>query len=189
MENVDAMSQPIAAFLRGINLGGRRPKMDQLRAHFEGMGLKDVTTLLASGNVMFRAATADLAGLESEIEAQLERRLGYGVDTFLRTPSDLTPLLAVEGLAAAEADGFKPHAIFLKDEVDDAVERALASLETPHDAFRPLGREVIWLRRGGLSDSPISSAEWRRVWRGRTNTMRTMNTVRRIVARLGDADA
>ncbi|NIP60050.1 MAG: DUF1697 domain-containing protein, partial [Gemmatimonadetes bacterium] len=41
------------AFLRGINLGDRRVKMDRLRRHFEAMDLGDVATFIASGNVIF----------------------------------------------------------------------------------------------------------------------------------------
>jgi uncharacterized protein (DUF1697 family) len=43
-----------AAFLRGINVGGRKAvKMAELRAAFEMMGLERVETVLASGNVLF----------------------------------------------------------------------------------------------------------------------------------------
>ena len=46
------MSQYIA-FLRGINVGGHRVKMDRLRAIFIELGLQDVSTFIASGNVLF----------------------------------------------------------------------------------------------------------------------------------------
>ena len=41
------------AFLRGMNLGGRRIKNEQLRAEFEALGYADVGTFRASGNVLF----------------------------------------------------------------------------------------------------------------------------------------
>ncbi len=41
------------ALLRGMNLGGRRIKNDELRAEFETLGFEDVGCFRASGNVIF----------------------------------------------------------------------------------------------------------------------------------------
>ena len=41
------------AFLKGINLGKRRPPMSQLKALFEEIGFTKVETFIASGNVLF----------------------------------------------------------------------------------------------------------------------------------------
>jgi uncharacterized protein (DUF1697 family) len=41
----------IIAMLRGVNLGKRRVKMVALRALFESLGLREVQTLVQSGNV------------------------------------------------------------------------------------------------------------------------------------------
>ena len=49
------------AFLRGMNLGKRRIKSSELVAHFEAMGLEDVATFRASGNVVFVASKNGLA--------------------------------------------------------------------------------------------------------------------------------
>jgi uncharacterized protein (DUF1697 family) len=175
----------VVAFLRGINLGNRRLTMDELRARVDRLGYADVATFLASGNLIFDRGDRDPAALEAEIEAHLESELGYPVDTFVRGLPDLEPLLAVDGLDDARADGFKPHAIFLKERTDDDVGRAFADLETPDDRFILRGREVVWLRRGGLSNSPISPAALERALGGGTSTMRTLNTVRRIVGKFG----
>ncbi len=77
------------AFLRAINVGGRVVKMDQLKRLFEELPLSDVETYIASGNVIFTSAARTAAPLEAKIEAHLERRLGYAVPTFLRTPAEL----------------------------------------------------------------------------------------------------
>src|SRR5262249_5968026 len=77
------------AFLRGINVGGHRVRMDQLRDLFKALDLSHVETFITSGNVIFEAAAGDSAVLESRIEGHLERSLGYEVDTFIRTPAEL----------------------------------------------------------------------------------------------------
>jgi hypothetical protein len=83
------------AFLRGMNLGNRRIKNEELRAHFEAMGLEEVATFRASGNVIFatpeREAEAKLAG---RVEAELDERLGYDVPVFLRSAGELAAIAA-----------------------------------------------------------------------------------------------
>src|SRR3954469_1096146 len=74
------------AFLRGINVGGHRVKMDRLRDLFTALGFSNVATFIASGNVIFEAPATDVTELEERIEAQLERSLGYEVEIFVRTP-------------------------------------------------------------------------------------------------------
>lgn len=176
----------LVAFLRGINLGNRRLKMDELKAHFDALGYDDVATYLASGNVVFGAPAPDPGALETEIEAHLEAELGYAVDTFVRSLPELRPLPELDGVEAAREEGFKPHVVFLKEPVAEDAAAALAGLETPDDRFRPLGREVLWLRRGGLSDSPIAPGDLERALGGRTHTMRTLNTVRRLLSKFGE---
>lgn len=48
------------AFLRGINVGGHRIKMDRLREHVEALGFEHVETFIASGNVIFSSASREL---------------------------------------------------------------------------------------------------------------------------------
>ena len=50
------------AFLRGMNLGGRRIKNDELRQCFEELDLSDVSCFRASGNVLFASEERDEEG-------------------------------------------------------------------------------------------------------------------------------
>lgn len=176
-----------AALLRGINLGNRRLKMDELRAHLEAVpGLENVATYIASGNVVFDHGHADLAALESLIERHLGEALGYDVDTFVRPLGALAAIAALPALEGVREDGFRPHVIFLRHEPGDDVAGALAALETAEDRFQVGGREVVWLRRGRLTDSPITQTTLEKALGGIPNTMRNLNTIERMVARFGD---
>ena len=63
------------ALLRGINVGGRTlVKMADLKTCFEQLGLEDVSTYIASGNVLFEGGEADATGLAATIEAAIEQR-------------------------------------------------------------------------------------------------------------------
>ena len=48
------------AFLRGMNLGGRRLMNDELCSHFTALGFTGVSAFLASGNVLFEAPEASV---------------------------------------------------------------------------------------------------------------------------------
>lgn len=169
-----------AAFFRGINLGKRRVKMADLRAHLEAMGLEDVETFLASGNATFSGGAADAEALEAGVEAHLEEALGFHADTFVRTAAELEALLGRDDVEAARAEGFTPYVTFLKEPAGEGVRAALAELETPDDRFVVAGREVFWLRRGRLSDSPVKTRHLEEAFGG-PNTRRKLDTVARVV--------
>ena len=73
------------AFLRGMNLGKRRIKNEELRAEFEALGFEDVATFRASGNVIFAAPRQSEGALTKTIERGLGEALGYEVPVFLRS--------------------------------------------------------------------------------------------------------
>ena len=171
------------AFLRGINLGRRRVKMEDLRRAFEAFGLSDVATFIASGNVIFPHSGLALPALEAGIEAHLAKSFGYDVATFVRPVAELERITRLDLVEPARADGFNLHVIFLRRKPGAAVARALAALEGPDDQFHVRGRDVLWLRRGRLTDSPVSGRELEKALGSPANTMRNLNTVEQIVAR------
>ena len=171
------------AFLRGVNLGNRRVKMDHLRDLFTAAKLSNVSTYIASGNVIFETTAADAAGIERRIEAHLKDALGYPVDTFVRTPTELAAIAAFRPFVSEEieASGHTLHVGFLRDAPGDAAERKLLSLRTAVDDFRVHGRELYWLCRGKTTDSMVS---WPVVAKtvATPSTMRNMTTVRKLAA-------
>lgn len=174
-----------AAFLRGINLGGRRLKMDELRRHFEALDVENVSTFIASGNVVFDYARSDTARLEVAAERHLHDALGFSTDVFVRSLEALRDLSERDAFAAARAERFNLHAIFLRDPPTEEAAEALRTLEGDDDHFEVLGREVVWFRRGRMTDAPISTRQIEGALGGPENTMRNLNTVERMVAKFG----
>src|SRR5258707_13902372 len=84
------------AFLRGMNLGGRRIKNDELRREVEALDFADVACFRASGNVIFSAEEGDEGVLTGRIEAGLEGSLGYEVPVFLRGAAELLSIAPSE---------------------------------------------------------------------------------------------
>jgi uncharacterized protein (DUF1697 family) len=82
------------AFLRGINVGGKRLiKMEDLRRVVESIGLKDVLTFIASGNVLFETSQTNRDALAKKIEKKLLTAFGHDVPVVLQTIDELKDLL------------------------------------------------------------------------------------------------
>lgn len=173
------------AFLRGINVGGHRVKMDRLREIFEELGLNDVSTFIASGNVIFWADTDDVDALSVKIERHLAQRLGYEVSTFLRTPAELEAISAKAEPSAGEreASSSSVYVIFLQGPAPEALRSTLENLSSETDEFRFSEAEVHWRIQGKISESPLFGREMDRALRGTPSTARNMNTVRRLAAK------
>ena len=94
------MSRQVA-LLRGVNLGGRKVVMSELRAACEGAGFTDVETLIASGNLVLGSK---LKGekLEKKLEALILEELGLKTDVHVRDAAQIEAVIA--------ANPFKPFA-------------------------------------------------------------------------------
>jgi uncharacterized protein (DUF1697 family) len=172
--------QRYAAFLRAINVGGHTVKMDRLRSEFEALGFRDVATFIASGNVLFSAASGDAADLEQRIERRLEKALGYEVTTFLRTPAELAALVRDEPYQDRDAVATLWTG-FLKSTVSADVHARLRALCSDAEDVDARGREVFWLRRdretaGLRTGTKIDKALAAPV------TFRNVTTVRKLAA-------
>lgn len=168
------------AFLRGINLGNRRVKMAELRGHFRELDVENVSSFIASGNLIFDHPGSDLGALERVVEEHLEARLGFSTDVFIRSMAELDRLRRLERVERAREEGFTPHVLFLRGRVGSEVGEALEALEGPDDRFDARDREVIWFRRGRLGDSTIGTRDVEEAVK-QDNTMRKLTTVERIL--------
>lgn len=176
------------AFLRGINVGGHRVKMDRLREVFEELALTSVSTFIASGNVIFSSDSDDASALTDRIEEHLAQELGYEVATFLRSPSQLQAIAAFESPDAAEdgAAAESPGSVYvmlLREPASEALRASLMELNSETDQFHFSGCEVYWSVQGKVSESPLFGTKLERATRGVSTTMRNINTLRRLAAK------
>jgi uncharacterized protein (DUF1697 family) len=176
----------LIAFLRAINVGGHTVTMERLRKEFEALGLKDVETFIASGNVIF-TSRADPAALEKKIEARLRASLGYDVATFVRTDAEVAAVAGYQPFPAARVEnGAVVYVGFVDRPLDAAETRLVLTFKTEVDDFHVKGREVYWLRKARLSDSPFKYVSLEKKLKVRI-TFRGVNTVARLAAKHGPA--
>jgi uncharacterized protein (DUF1697 family) len=173
------------AFLRAINVGGHTVTMDKLRWIFEGLGLTDVETFIASGNVIFTSRSGNLPALERKIETRLEDVLGFEVATFLRTAPEVVAIANSKPFPESRIRNAGAFCVgFLEQPLDAAGKKSLTSLESAIDHFMTHDREVYWLCDKKQSESKFSNTVFEKATGARV-TFRSGSTVAKVAAKAG----
>jgi uncharacterized protein (DUF1697 family) len=173
------------AFLRGMNLGKRRIKNDELRAEFEALGFADVSTFRASGNVIFGSDDGESeSALTKRIEAGLGDALGYEVPVFLRSRAEVAAIAAQEPFDAklVEASPGKLQVSLLAKKPSAAARKKVLALASDDDLLAVTGREIFWLPSGGILDSGLDLKAIEAAVGA--DTRRTMGTIEQIAAKV-----
>lgn len=158
--------------------------MDELNAVFISLGFTDVTSLIASGNVVFtasEASEASEAAITGVVEDGLARALGYRVHTMLRTLDDLQAM--IEGEPFANIDVQKQtrrYVTFLPAPTASALPLPYQSVD---GSFRILSRterevfSVLTLSEGGRTVDAMAVLEKEY---GKVVTTRNWNTILKL---------
>jgi uncharacterized protein (DUF1697 family) len=172
------------AFLRGMNLGRRRIRNEELRVEFEQLGFAEVATFRASGNVIFGSADGeDERALAERVEEGLGEALGYEVPVFLRSFAEVAAIAAQEPFDAKliEASDGKLQVSLLREKPSAKDRRAVLALATDADRLAIEGRELFWLPSGGLLESALDLKAIEALVG--VETRRTKGTIDQIAAR------
>lgn len=145
------------AFLRGMNIGRRRIKNDDLKRRFNELGLDEVNCFRASGNVVFATEQRGETKIRDQIERGLTDSLGYEVAVFLRGAAEMRAIARLEpfGRAAVAASNGKLQVSLLGRKPKAAARREVLAMSTDTDRLAIEGRELYWLPSGGLLDSAL----------------------------------
>jgi uncharacterized protein (DUF1697 family) len=164
------------AFLRGINLGGHNVKKDQLIKILESVGCSDVTTFIASGNVVFDAATKPT---EQAVEEAFAAAMGYAAPTFIRTTTQLRKIVERRPFDGRGPEtGGTLHIGFLKKK---APANALASLADDINEFHVDGTTIYWhTHTPRMSDSGVTPKQMEKAI-GQDSTFRSIKTINNIL--------
>ena len=169
------------ALLRGINVGtAKRVGMADLRAIVEGLGYRDVATLLNSGNVVFRDPAASKASPAQAIEQALVKRLGVSSAVIAITAPTLDAILRDNPLAKPSRD---PSRLLVAAIRDKTARARLAPLlkQKWDDEELVCGDEAayIWCPNG-ISAGKLFAAMNKTLGDG--VTMRNLTTMQKLLA-------
>ena len=169
------------SMLRAVNVGGTsRIKMDALRAVYESIGLKDVRTLLQSGNVVFRSTLKDRERLVKRITQELERQLELHAEVIVRTLAELADIVERGPVLSPRADPSKLLVMFLSGVPDAAAQAALGKWHKGPEMLEMRGPEIYLYYPEGVGRSKLSGA----VIENKLNTSgtaRNWNTLQKLL--------
>jgi len=157
------------ALLRGVNLGGRVLKMDDLRRIVADLGLDDARTYIASGNLLFRSGKSEKV-LKGELEAAIADHMGSRVGVMIRTADELAGVLAANPFGK-EAPSYTV-AIFLDEPAPAGSAEGAKNVDGERIALGKRELYVHYPRGQGQSRLAIPAAA--------QGTARNMNTVARL---------
>jgi uncharacterized protein (DUF1697 family) len=177
--------QTYVALLYSIILGeGRRVVMSDLKAMAEGLGLRNVRTLVATGNLVFESEKTAIAALEKRLEAAFEKAFGRHVDIIVRGAGDWLKLASWNPFPAESVEGGDQVAVRVMRK--PVAEDALPGLQAyaAEDEKVLLAGGDIWLvfSRERPSSRLLAAANHKRMGIG---TARNWNTVRKLAEMVG----
>jgi uncharacterized protein (DUF1697 family) len=169
-----------AALLRGVNVGGINLKMADVAAVFGSLGLDNVKTILASGNVLFDS-TDSADALKPRIEKALGERFGYDaavhvleLDAIRRVVDDFP--------FDAEREGWHPYVVFV---ADAGIARDLLALHETLDggaeSIRPGDAVIYWTVERGSTLSSVFGKETGRAKYKTSTTTRNLRTLQKLL--------
>ncbi|MCC6735023.1 MAG: DUF1697 domain-containing protein [Bauldia sp.] len=187
MEDATLKPVPLAVFLRGVNVGGVKVVMADLRAMAEGMGFAEVKTLLQSGNLVAADPKGRATGeLEGVLEAATKERFGRPIDFMIRTPAELAAAIAANPFPDMARDD-PSHLVvyFLKGKAPDpAATAALNAAITGPERTAVAGRELYVTYPDGIGTSKLSNSLIEKLLGKHRATGRNWNTVLKMQALL-----
>lgn len=165
------------ALLRGVNNAGTgsRVAMADLRAVFEGLGFRDVRTLLNSGNLVFSVPSKGRVDVRARIEKALASRLGLTSPVIVLSAEEVVAAVRDNPLSRVATN--PSHLLVIVPQVRSDLGRLKPLLE---ERWAPevlaLGSRVAYLWcANGVAKSPLWAAVDRAL--GRTGTARNISTM------------
>lgn len=175
--------------LRGINVGGaHRLPMPDLVVLLEGLGLRDVRTVIGSGNVVFAwddGTAVDPAGLAIAITAAIRDAHGFAPRSLLLPASALRAAIDANPFREAVDEPTTLHLLFLEAVPSEPDLAGMVALRGPRERF-VLDGAVLYLHLpDGLGRSKLAERAERLV--GVAATARNWNTIRKLAGLAGVA--
>ena len=146
------------ALFRGINVGGKNLlPMKELVAVLEGLGARDVTTYIQSGNAVFVSSAKDTARLSQSVSREVGKRRGFEPRVLLLTADDLARATRKNPFPEAATNPKALHAGFLASKPVKPNLKALESLRSGSERFRLIDRVFYLHAPDGIGRSKLAS--------------------------------
>lgn len=163
--------------LRAVNVGGAKVPMADLRAIATDLGASDVSTFIASGNLI-----ADIpgspSGFDRALEKAIESHFGFFRDVISRTPEQVRAALDAHPFEVIEPK-YSYVSFLTGTPTSTAVEKA-KTFEVHDDRWDVIGQDMHIRYATGAGRPQMKTDSIMRAL-GTPGTARNLNTVKKLI--------
>lgn len=164
-------------FLRAVNVGGAKLPMARLREIATDLGAREVSTYIASGNLL-ADVDGDPAVFDLALEQAIEAEFGFFREVISRRPEDLKAALAAHPFEVVEPK-FSYVSFLLAAPTQEAI-AAAAEIATGDDQWQVIGSDLhIRYAEGAGTPQMKTDTVMRRLQT--PGTARNLNTVQKLI--------
>ncbi len=170
----------VVALLRGVNVGGVRVPMGDLRSLLAREDMGEVRTHLQSGNVIVTPPNSSSSAVAGLIEKVIREGFGLSIRVIVRDRDQMARTVATNPFLGPKANPTLLHAVFLESEPAPDRVAGLDPERSPEDRFSVVGTEVfVHYGPAGSGRSSLGLSYFEKIL-GVTGTARNWNTVTRL---------
>lgn len=168
--------------IRAVNLGGTgKLPMAEWRELAESLGARDVSTYIASGN-MVCTPPKDSDAFDRAMERAIKQRYGFFREVISRSRDEVRAALKAHPFEVIEPK--YSYVTFLTGAPTAAAIAKAGLLETGDDRWQVIGRELHLRYAGGAGRAQLKDAALGRAL-SVAGTARNLNTVRKLIELAG----
>jgi uncharacterized protein (DUF1697 family) len=173
------------SMLRGINVGGKKVLMTDLKALYEELKCKDVITYIQSGNVIFKAGNIADLEMAGKIEKKLRDKYKFDVPVIIRSVEEMEHILTNNPfLKQKNINIDKLHVTFLEMTPEKAQLDKLQPPANIPDQFIIKGKEIFLHCPNGYGITKLSNTFFENKLKIKATT-RNWKTVNKLVELAG----
>ena len=171
------MSRTRIHLLRAVNVGGAKLPMAELKELATELGATDVSTYIASGNLIC-TPPGDPAEFDRALEQAVEKRYGFFREVISRSRPEVRAALDAHPFEIIQPR-YSYVSFLLAEPTAAAIEKAL-TFPTGDDAWQVIGRELHIRYAGGAGRPQMKDAQIGKAL-GVPGTARNLRTVQALI--------
>ena len=167
------------AFLRGVNVNGTAMKMAEVCDVFKKAGMKDVSSVLATGNILFKSDETP-ENLKQKLEKALSEHFQYEAFLFLKTDEEVKRIL--ENSPFEKDENLHIYS-FICNSGDEnlLMQEFLKTNHQEHEEAKLINGNFYWkVPKGNTLDSEFGKILGKKSFKS-ILTSRNINTIEKIV--------
>jgi len=164
-------------FIRAVNVGGAKLPMAELRKLADDLGATDVSTYIASGNLVC-TPKGSAAAFDRALEQAIEKKYGFFREVISRTPAQLQAALDAHPFDVVE-DRYS-YVYFLTGRPAARAVKAFEAKSFPDADVNVIGEDLHIRYRDGAGRSDLDAKAIAKAL-GVQGTGRNLNTVRKLI--------